>query len=410
MTNDKLQNPNKSLRSKSVKYLCLICHFLIHLTLVIGILSFGSALPASAVSVTVYMDGTNQIIENPGGSPMPAGNVIQIIYASGEIHGPSPSGGAAGGDEIIWTGAVGEGGLGDGAFIKTFAGGQSLIDGSHIYVRGWDDPDLFHSAHYGNSVLSNTLEATNITENPPVPLEWAVPTFTAEVSFTPVAPASIEVEWVRMSGVRFRNNDIVSSHPDVEIRLSAEAGVATLELDVASGPSTPPPVFFTLEEFGTTFEGTWKGTDKLGIVDKGIYLLIFRVTDGEGALGSFPYTARITGGKRVIGPVLNYPNPFVPEKTTVVNINGVPTPIQGTLIQYTLSMDMTVTIIIYDITGHEIKRMRFSSGTNGGSGGLNQVEWDGVTIGGAPGGNGLYYYQLISGDKVIGSGKLVINE
>lgn len=40
MTNDKLQNPNESLKPKSVKYLRLICHFMIHLTFVIWILSF----------------------------------------------------------------------------------------------------------------------------------------------------------------------------------------------------------------------------------------------------------------------------------------------------------------------------------------------------------------------------------
>jgi flagellar hook assembly protein FlgD len=80
----------------------------------------------------------------------------------------------------------------------------------------------------------------------------------------------------------------------------------------------------------------------------------------------------------------------------------------STTIQYTLSTDATITIIIYDITGHEVKRMKFRSGTAGGKGGTNQVNWNGISLGGEVVGNGMYLYKIISGDKVIGSGKLVI--
>ena len=141
---------------------------------VIWILLFVIPLKAAAVTVTVQMDGVNQILKDQNGASMEAGNIIQIIYASGEtIHHPTVTGEATGGDSIIWTGTVGEGGLGNGAFIKTFAGGQSLNDGSRIYVRAWNNTSISLADRYGESLLSASLEAGD----PPMPITWSVPTF-----------------------------------------------------------------------------------------------------------------------------------------------------------------------------------------------------------------------------------------
>jgi Bacterial Ig-like domain/Fibronectin type III domain len=149
---------------------------------------------ASAVTVNVIMDGTSQIIYDHSGNKMPTGEAIQIIYASGEaIHAPGSTGEATGGDSIVWTGYVGQGGLGDppyimgnGAFAKAFAGGQSLIDDCRIYVRAWNGPSIEVSTYYGDSQLSTTLDAGV----PPMPLEWHFPTFFASTEFTSVATPS----------------------------------------------------------------------------------------------------------------------------------------------------------------------------------------------------------------------------
>jgi hypothetical protein len=102
------------------------------------------------------------------------------------------------------------------------------------------------------------------------------------------------------------------------------------------------------------------------------------------------------GGVQMIGRPNNYPNPFSP-------MSG-----GSTTIQYTLTTDATITIIIYDVTGHEMKRMKFRGGSQGGRGGANQALWDGKSLGREFVGNGMYFYKIISGDQVIGSGKLVI--
>ena len=40
--------------------------------------------------------------------------------------------------------------------------------------------------------------------------------------------------------------------------------------------------------------------------------------------------------------------------------------------------------------------------------GLNQVTWNGESMGNDVVGNGMYLYKIISGNEVIGTGKLVI--
>jgi hypothetical protein len=67
-------------------------------------------------------------------------------------------------------------------------------------------------------------------------------------------------------------------------------------------------------------------------------------------------------------------------------------------------------VILYDITGHEVKRMKFGAGTQGGNAGTNQISWNGKSMGNEVVGNGMYFYKIISGDQVIGSGKMVVFE
>ncbi|MFC1767688.1 T9SS type A sorting domain-containing protein [Candidatus Margulisiibacteriota bacterium] len=105
------------------------------------------------------------------------------------------------------------------------------------------------------------------------------------------------------------------------------------------------------------------------------------------------------GTTQIIGQLLNYPNPFKP-------LSG-----ERTNIQYTLSNDAPVLLVIYDITGQEVFRNRAAAGQTGGRAGVNTVEWNGKLFGsdqfGAVG-NGMYVYKIVVRGKVVGTGKLVI--
>jgi len=215
-----------------------------------------------------------------------------------------------------------------------------------------------------------------------------------------VTPVTIEttsaptLEWVKMNGIHFRSGDIISANAEMQAHFRDDQGVSTVHL-VVDGVRT---VLFELEQPGTTFEGTWKG--KPLIHEPGVHILNFYAADGAVCAQYYPsMTARIKGGGvEMVGATYNYPNPFSP-------MSG-----QSTSIQYVLSEDATITLIIYDITGHEVKRMKFNAGAQGGRGGTNQVSWSGQSLGGETAGNGMYIYKIISGSQVLGSGKLVVFE
>ena len=359
---------------------------------VIWILLFGFPLPAAAVTVNVQMDGTNQVIKDHDGNAMPVGNVIQIICASEEtIHSPSENGGTTGGDAIVWTGAVGAGGMEiDGAFIKAFAGGQSLTNGGRIYVRGWNNAVLSSATYYGDSVLSETLEAGE----PPMPGNWSVPSFETTTIFTPEAEIYMIIEGIWVNGYRFRSGDPVSKQVTLEVMVSSEPGVsyAELQLDVLHNhqliliSKTPPH-----EKWGADF------TIPPASEERHIMVLHFKDNNYNDTYTTVEAIIK-TGGVQVVGRPNNYPNPFSP-------MSG-----GSTAIQYTLSTDATITIMIYDITGREVKRMKYTAGAKGARGGTNQAEWNGTSLGGEVVGNGMYLYKIISGNEVIGSGKLVVND
>jgi hypothetical protein len=349
--------------------------------------------PASAVTINVLMDGTNQAVKDQNGAKLTTGEAIQILYASEEvIHAPSQGGGPTGGDSIIWTGSIGQGGIGNGAFIRDFAGSQSLTDKSRIYVRAWNGPNIESSNYYGDSQLSTTLDAGE----PPMPLEWQVPSFETSNIFTPEAQSLVmSIISVTVNGVLFRSGDIISSNISLEAVLSSEVGVGVSSalLSVDNIPLYPPLSLVS----GTPVYGTWQGNFRIEPTSHQKRLLTFHLLNIINDIRDVTMEAKIMNGSvQVVGGIFNYPNPFSP-------LSGV-----QTTIQYTLSRDSEVTIVIYDITGHETKRMRFTSGANGGRGGTNQVSWDGRTLGGEVAGNGMFIYKIISGDSVIGNGKLVV--
>jgi hypothetical protein len=368
--------------------------FVVCALFVIGLCSLIAPQYAEAVTVTVQMDGTSQVLRGLDGNPSPTGEVIQIISASGEtIHGPNEYGGASGGDQLLWTGYVGQGGLHSGAFVMDFAGSQSLSDDNRkIYVRAWNGPSLVQSDHYGDSQLSGSIEVGD----PPMPVEWSVPSFEVTTIFTPEALSDVmKVEQVWVNGIKFRSGDIISSRVSMEVLISSEAGaeVASTMVRVDNIPIYPP---FTLVTGNSTY-GTWFGTFTMPQTSQPKHIFTFHMEDISANACETTMEARVMGGAvQVIGGIYNFPNPFSP-------MSG-----SNTTIQYTLSRDSTVTVVIYDITGHETKRMRFNSGTNGARGGTNQISWDGRSLGGQVTGNGMYLYKIISGNGVIGSGKLVV--
>jgi hypothetical protein len=215
------------------------------------------------------------------------------------------------------------------------------------------------------------------------------------------------VDATYVNGFRFIDGSIIPSEMDMQIRLTDISGIASFEIIVDNSV-----VFnFTLTS-GTTFDGIWqqkikinpKAGGKLMRMAEGDayeHTLEYRITDGIGRIKSVIKTALVvTGDIKVMDNPLNYPNPFRPLSDDP-NMNR-------TFIQYTLSDNAPVMIIIYDITGREVNRLRYSGGEMGGKAGLNSVVWNGRDVFGKVTGNGMLLYKIVNKNRVIGGGKLVI--
>jgi hypothetical protein len=205
----------------------------------------------------------------------------------------------------------------------------------------------------------------------------------------------LSIKSVTINGTRFLNGGIIPPERvnSIAIELTSEAAVSTCEMYVdgvpiiLTGPGpTPPPWIWT---------GIFNSPPSPPQMH---YLTIYASNEAGREMISTLEAQVISGRIQLIGTPFNYPNPFKPLSA------------ETTMIQYSLSNDASIIIILYDITGREIKRWRFPSGSNGGRTGLNEIVWDGRSIFGEVAGNGMYVYKIISGGNVIGTGKLVIRD
>lgn len=106
----------------------------------------------------------------------------------------------------------------------------------------------------------------------------------------------------------------------------------------------------------------------------------------------------MAGPVRLIGTPVTFPSPFNITKDKIVTI------------QYTLSKDAAIEIVLTDISGQRIKNFAFASGAEGGTAGLNKVTWDGKTDLGPLSGNGIYLGIIVAKDegRKLGSVKVSI--
>jgi lysophospholipase L1-like esterase len=101
------------------------------------------------------------------------------------------------------------------------------------------------------------------------------------------------------------------------------------------------------------------------------------------------------GAALILGNVLNYPNPFNPQKET-------------TKIAYTLSNKATLRLFIFDYGLHPVYYQDFSEGDSGGRVGYNEVIWNGRDLSGQLVPAGLYFGRLVASGRVLGKVKIAV--
>jgi hypothetical protein len=99
---------------------------------------------------------------------------------------------------------------------------------------------------------------------------------------------------------------------------------------------------------------------------------------------------------RVVGPPLNFPNPFAPLKG------------EKTAIAYVLATDMDITLYIYDLVGSPVWKRNYHAFEEGGKAGYNEIVWSGRTDFGQIAGNGIYICKIVHHNKVIARLKVTV--
>lgn len=207
---------------------------------------------------------------------------------------------------------------------------------------------------------------------------------------------------VYADGVTLEAGATVRSLPIFLAKISDPLNVkkSTISLKI-DGAATSPTITPTSSE-AASYEASYKVTAALA---KASHYILVEASNTSDAPASTQITFTVLGEFRVTDTPKNYPNPFKPKAG------------QTTKIAYTLSDDVAVTLLLYDITGNIVKRFTCAAGEEtssgigtGGRQGYNEVEWTGASEFGNTMGNGAYPYLILINGSVAASGQVAIYE
>ena len=204
---------------------------------------------------------------------------------------------------------------------------------------------------------------------------------------------------VTFDGVHILNRDIVSSRPDIIVKLKDEAkwlvlnDTSLVQLQVRYPDGSLRRFFFDNDTLVFTPAGPAPAADNTATMNfkpyftkDGDYELIVSGKDrSENTAGNIEYRVGFQViNKPMISNMLNYPNPFTTSTAFVFTITGREVP-QNIRIQI-----LTITgKIVRDITKNELGPLRI--GRN-----ITEFKWDGTDQYGQKLANGIYLYRVIT--------------
>lgn len=204
---------------------------------------------------------------------------------------------------------------------------------------------------------------------------------------------------VTFDGVHILNRDIVSSKPDIIVKLKDEAkwmvldDTSLLTLHVRYPNGTSRRFYFNSDTLNFTAAGQAPNPDNTAtinfkpyFVEDGEYEMIISGKDRSGNdAGAIEYRVIFEViNKPMISNMLNYPNPFTSSTAFVFTITGSEVP-QNIKIEI-----MTITgKIVREITKHELGPLHI--GRN-----ITEFKWDGTDQFGQKLANGIYLYRVVT--------------
>jgi hypothetical protein len=222
-------------------------------------------------------------------------------------------------------------------------------------------------------------------------------TVTAQVVLTDTTPPVISD--LLISGRKRFAQDIISYRPLIQCKILDNISHNVEKIEIWLNDS--------LKYSGTS--GNWADhydeetgvcrltEDQTGPLTAGTYELKIKAWDKTGNLAQEtlgPLYVKDTF--EVLGPIVNYPNPFRPLKG------------ETTGIAYTLAKDAQITLYIHDIRGTVLYQRTFEPFEEGGRAGYNEVVWNGLSDFKEVLGNGIYIIKLAHANKIVGRGKVTV--
>ncbi|MBN2058088.1 MAG: hypothetical protein JW782_04785 [Candidatus Saganbacteria bacterium] len=135
-------------------------------------------------------------------------------------------------------------------------------------------------------------------------------------------------------------------------------------------------------------------TYQLNLSD-GEHTMILSARDTSNNSASLTRIVKVDSSGAKAANAFIYPNPYNPS-------NG------NARIAYQLNQDADITLYLFNEINQLVWKRTYPSGSNGGSSGYNEIEWNGTTDFGQVAGNGAYFLRIVSGGKQIGRIKIAI--
>jgi len=198
----------------------------------------------------------------------------------------------------------------------------------------------------------------------------------------------------KVDGREVRAGDYVASAGRITANVTDASGVNLTTSNV--GFDTTKTAFSGLSGDSSYNTTTGDLINKLNITSDGDHTLNIYAVDTTGNISSYEVAVKVDTGDVKASNVYAYPNPYNPSAGDM-------------RLAYMLSKDATITIYIFNALNQPIWKRDYTTGTEGGHAGYNEVLWNGVTDFGEVAGNDIYFARLVAdGRRVINRVKIAV--
>lgn len=203
-----------------------------------------------------------------------------------------------------------------------------------------------------------------------------------------------EIKDFKVDGREVRAGDYIASAGRITANVTDPSGVNLTTSNV--GFDTTKTAFSGLSGDSSYNAASGDLINKLNITTDGDHTLSLYAVDTAGNISSYEVAVKVDTGDVKASNVYAHPNPYNPN-------NG------NLRLAYMLSKDATISIYIFNAINQPIWKRDYSTGTEGGHAGYNEVLWNGISDFGEVAGNDIYFARLVAdGKRVIGRVKIAV--